>query len=403
MKLLLIIFLLSIPLFGSLNKRSGNRYGEPSSKRMRLNNEVVKHIDLNEEASTWDSLPIEIIIEIFSRLWDTLTSKGFVANPLMKYRLVSEAWNNALNDHQFMRATMNHPRYALSLLKSKHCQQHRDYNSLLMAAKDFIGLDDSLQCLIKMRNLKTIVSFGIITAMKKPLRSRHYDFILGLASRRNYIFQHPGDIDHKPLDREDVLYHFAVRNRRPLHDNLLRELFILLALEDCFKPGRYNSIHRYFNRAILNLWVEGSKTDKKSSNLCLRHLRRFNLPKSNLNAMFRVMEFPIFIAAYIGDLKFLKFIQLHWPTIKTSSPSLSQTELLNVVEQLQLGTINEFPVEKLESQIQLIENGFLVNPFLFGFSLASIDERTKLILNTADLNLSDNLKEVLSQYLLSSA
>jgi len=386
-------------IFCSAIKRASEDPVELPSKRKKFDYEPMNlTFPFN-----WNLAPIEIFILIFNQLWNILRSKKFVSNPLMRYQLVSKSWNTFLNDYQFLKATMNHPRFALALLKAAHKKSYQEYLALIMAAKDHLSLEDALKCLIQTRDPEAIALFGAIPAMAKKFRLIHYDSILGLASRRNYIFQHPKDIAHKPFDREDVLYHFSARNKRPLHDNLFHELFILLALEDCFQPGHYNSLHRYLNRAILSYWFEASKTDKQSSNVCLRHLRRFNLPKSHRNAMFTILEFSIFIAAYIGDLKFLKLIRLHWPSIKASCPSQSQIELLNVVEQLQSGTVSEFPVKKLESQIQLIEDGFLNNPFLFGFPRSLVDKKTKSVLDTADIDLSDNIKKALSQYLLSSA
>jgi len=378
---------------------SKNAIAEPPMKR-------AKRVAFCENTSTEAFIPEDIFVTIFTFIFNQIRVKKTNIHPAKAFNLVSKQWYNRVHSASFQALLRTHPRTSLLILKHGYLSgedfEGRNAN-LVKAASALINIPTAFKLLFNARSPLALASLAALPVFKTGMSKATYKIWLRYAVRHSHFTGNivPIGVRSIPCERRRfartprsvIARHLNSVENYTLEGLSVSELTMLLIMEDVFKPDYFTKIFNFTTKQISLAY----KTNmiKSKVQFLLDSLRNLKLPGSKTNGLFITLLHPLFLAAYIGEIKFIDFIQLNYTCIRQGYLNSDQSELLDVVEAISNRQITQLPVECIPAAKRSI---LRMSTFKFlGFSKKKIKARSQLIL--ANSNISDQIRSIVTKYL----
>lgn len=346
-------------------------------------------------------LPLEVFIEIFVFIFDMTSLKRTFIDPILPYKLVSWSWYEYCKSDEFQSYMMKHPRMALLKLRLSHDIERNGNIDLLHTCKDLVNVETSRKLVLKAKSTTVFEQLWILPIFRSTsLSGRAYKRLLINAVNKGVIGRPlvpPITQNFEDDPRSVIEIHLESLLDEPalIIDQVdLVQLLKLAYFDDMFRPNELSYPFQLINHQITIAYHTGQQAKVKH---VLDAIRLVFLPHRAENLMYVCMEYSAFIAAYIGDQEFLKFISLDYEAIMMCSGVIAKEDevFVGALSSVQSGEAESYPVGALPAVKELFESNMFDEQL--GFDRRRIVARSEEILE--DPLVSEEIKRIVFEHL----
>jgi len=345
-------------------------------------------------------LPEDVFYLIFNFCLSSLNLERTHQDPVTRFKAISKAWNGAISTPRAREIVKRNGRYNVLCLKRDYLIQ----NSVWQHAKDSIDMNSAVELLTNFNDLDHLLLISSLPCFRGTenlsieVLAKHVEKGLNSGKVSRWLFT---DITGQETlsDVWDSLVLFRGYPEATILSEIPVESLLQAAiLEDCLDPAGILSIFVFFSQQVAMFYQARSSSSLIPFYAVLNHVF---LPRSGDNFLVSSLCNVIFLAAYIGNIGFIKNLGLDFDqlieyyskeetTIRNNT--LNYRELLVVCK----GIIDEeyhlFPASRLPNVI-----GILSNLQRISFDDFRLHRRSQCILENDQV--SGDIKDIVRNYL----
>lgn len=342
-------------------------------------------------------IPTEIFVHIFANYFDRIDTGRTMVDPLKNFKMVSTQWNERLRSAEFGELMRAHPRMALLMLKRFYRVGKDENVDLLLACKDLLDTESARKILLNARSPKVFQHLGELAIFEHVgLQGKAYNNILNEAIDTGAL-----TVPQLPEDYETRMYLKDVRTiiqeyfdeNAPvfmLPEMNISQLLLLIFLEDMYVPERLTPVYEFVAVQIMMAYRTGRGKLVKP---IIRHLNAIQLPRKKNHLLFTLLEYQIFIAAFIGDQPFLRFLSIDYAAAKRMDRGSAR--FIDAIAAVARGEEKQYPTGALLEAEPLLECRMYEERFRM--DVEAIITRAEAIRDDPDA--SDDIKDFVLEYL----
>lgn len=331
-------------------------------------------------------IPVDIMHLIFTHVFDELPLKKTMLDPLKKYRLVCKEWLARLISSEFTEFTLSHPKYALLKLKRLYSVDSDSKRKLLHAASPIIDISVAMRLLFTATSGKSVASLSTLPAFLRDMSKKACNLHLRFGFRKNLLSRLllPKDTKLGNIKRKErkIMINFLINTDYFVLDEIpIVDVLKLCLLEHIYKPHKFSLMNYFVAEQINDIYrVCGHGIAKpliKDPKPLIQGLN-YVLPKSQINGLFYTLGFSMFIACYIGEREYFKFLDIDIPLMIQQTQKSKYQEVLKIFDSFVKGDLEEYPADQLDKVKNIVRDrsvGFT------GFEREDIRARSQVIFN----------------------
>lgn len=300
----------------------------------------------------WEAivLPTEMFIKIFAHLVEGFGTRRFRKDPFRVHRMVNTRWRAALRSPEFWGFLRAHPKASLQLLKRSFSLESAADQNMLQVCRESIRMEMACRLVLTAQSVEALWHISRLPCLVKdpPITVGMYDARLHYGLAHGQLDPYlAAQLDTRPGARclhAGIHVHFGRLPETVVLD-LYRpvDLVRLALLEVMLFRHPFPPLYTFLERQVSRAYQQG-RTELVQP--FVREARSINLYRARGNLLLGILWYPLLLAAYVGDVKFIRFVDLDYDALALL-PDSPERYLGEVCGQMQRGELEAFPTEGL--------------------------------------------------------
>lgn len=310
--------------------------------------------------------PFDMVSEIMKGYLDITDVKETEGHPLKNMTLVCQHWNQASKTDQFRSMCLEHPVYSLLHLSRTYVLGSDFRRKMFLTATRVMDRDSLIQFILnstEVEDFKVFMNHPVFSGSELPRD------VLQATFKKAYK---KGILPSKltPCDEDEVeefqgdprkwlrrkASSLDRRRRFTLHEMKIVEVLKVLFLEDWFNTENFTWAFSFVLKQILRA-CRRNEVDLLQN--LFMGIRALGLPRYSGNLLYLLVEYPLFLAAYIGDRSMLEAFKVDFDLVvkhaKNDPAEKDTIECVSIYKSIVSGDLERFPDDKLGLAMDIME------------------------------------------------